>query len=119
MKAFHFGQSSATAFPPPLRGRDREGVQQVQCLASNDADKTVRVAFGVWAEDWVRARRFIATPLPVPPPQGGREPWGTHLRTSHNVPVAGRSGTPTLPLPCPPVEIYSSANSSAKSKNGE
>ena len=22
---------------------------------------------------------------PVPPPQGGREPWGTDLRTSHNV----------------------------------
>src|SRR5207237_2560646 len=28
------------------------------------------------------ARCLIATPLPVPPPQGGREPCGTHLRHS-------------------------------------
>src|SRR6266478_5184686 len=29
------------------------------------------------------------TPLPVPPPQGGREPWGTHLRNSSNVSADG------------------------------
>src|SRR5262249_34698997 len=26
---------------------------------------------------------FVATPLPVPPPQGGRERCGAHLRNSH------------------------------------
>src|SRR5207245_5923196 len=30
---------------------------------------------------------FVATPLPVPPPQGGREPCGAHLRNSRNVPA--------------------------------
>src|SRR5262249_48919581 len=31
---------------------------------------------------------FVATPLPVPPPQGGREPCGAHLRNSLNAPAA-------------------------------
>jgi hypothetical protein len=40
---------AALAFPPPLRGRDREGGQQ-------------------------QSKPDVATPLPTPPPQGGREP---------------------------------------------
>jgi hypothetical protein len=45
--AFPFATSGATAFPPPLWGRDREG--------------------GIARAD------FATTPLPNPPPQGGRE----------------------------------------------
>src|SRR5262249_14577728 len=37
------------------------------------------------ARDRLLARRFAATPLPVPPPQGGREPCGAHLRNSRPV----------------------------------
>src|SRR5882724_12828286 len=34
------------------------------------------------AQDMLRTVCFVATPLPVPPPHGGREPCGTHLRNS-------------------------------------
>src|SRR4051794_25255524 len=86
---FPFGQSGATAFPPPCGGGTGRGVQQAQCLFPN---AIVAFCVLVCSEDWLRARRFIATPLPVPPPQGGREPGGTHLRTSHNVPVGRLPG---------------------------
>src|SRR5258705_2677100 len=33
---------------------------------------------------------FATTPLPVPPPQGGRERCGTHLRTAVHVPAYGQ-----------------------------
>src|SRR5262249_46481600 len=47
--AKELGVDSATAFPPPLRGRDREGG------TSQSSEST-------------------SPPLPNPPPQGGREP---------------------------------------------
>src|SRR5215510_12225656 len=34
-------------------------------------------------------RCACCTPLPVPPPQGGRERCGAHLRNSHDVPAGG------------------------------
>jgi hypothetical protein len=40
------------------------------------------LASWVFAQEYLCARCFIATPLPVPPPHGGREPCGTHLRNS-------------------------------------
>ncbi|HML12382.1 MAG TPA: hydantoinase B/oxoprolinase family protein [Xanthobacteraceae bacterium] len=46
--AFQVGPAGATAFPPPLRGRDREGGQ-------------------------TQAKAQASPPLPNPPPQGGRE----------------------------------------------
>jgi hypothetical protein len=40
------------------------------------------LASWVFAQEYLCARCFIATPLPVPPPHGGREPCGTRLRNS-------------------------------------
>ena len=48
MTVFAMKQSGATAFPPPVGGRDREG----GCC-------------------WIP--NATTTPLPNPPPQGGRE----------------------------------------------
>jgi 5-oxoprolinase (ATP-hydrolysing) len=53
------GSDSATSFPPPLRGRDREGGKQ-QALAA------------------------VSTPLPNPPPQGGRERSGASGESGNN-----------------------------------
>src|SRR5262245_58761962 len=75
------GQSSATAFPPPFCGGGTgRGSEQAPNL------------FVVWsassrvsAQHSLRAGRLITTPLPVPPPQGGREPCGPRLRASREV----------------------------------
>src|SRR5438552_13876285 len=46
--------------------------------------KQFSLLFVFWSARRISFARaaFIATPLPVPPPQGGREPCGTHLRNS-------------------------------------
>src|SRR5262245_17687810 len=76
------GQSGATAFPPPLWGRDRErgttSTAPVSYLRSNKCRQRVRVCAANNP-----AQCLVATPLPVPPPQGGREPCGAHLRNSN------------------------------------
>ena len=58
---------NATASPPPLRGRDREGGTQ-------------------------QTPAQVSTPLPTPPPQGGREQAARAERSaqSNNAPVAQR-----------------------------
>jgi hypothetical protein len=68
----------ATRFPPPLWGRDRErGTTALFSVRTYDpTSHRSRVGKEPLAQ------RFVATPLPVPPPQGGREPCGAHLRTS-------------------------------------
>jgi 5-oxoprolinase (ATP-hydrolysing) len=58
--AKELGANGATAFPPPLRGRDREGGES-QPLDSK-------------------------SPLPTPPPQGGREQTGARGETCDQTP---------------------------------
>ncbi len=52
--------ASAPAFPPPLRGRDREGGKQ-------------------------HSTERVSTPLPNPPPQGGREHVGASGKSEENI----------------------------------
>jgi hypothetical protein len=84
--AVWLGQSGATAFPPPLWGRDRERGRTrtafVSYLRLNKCSQPVRACA---VSDPTQC--FVATPLPVPPPQGGREPCGAHLRDSRNLPA--------------------------------
>src|SRR6266404_563386 len=76
------GQSGATAFPPPMWGRDREGgtTSNGPCLRSETQSPHSRYLEP--AQDLLRTVCFVATPLPVSPPHGGRERCGTHLRNS-------------------------------------
>jgi hypothetical protein len=81
--------NGATAFPPPLWGRDRErGKQQAQLLFSyqrfNRCSKCCGPLFPSLFIAKASRSVFVTTPLPVPPPQGGREPWGPHLRNSRS-----------------------------------
>src|SRR5262245_45855415 len=71
----------ATRFPPPLRGRDRErggdkapSAKLVLCKRPRDR----QLARICWATIQNKGSA-CCTPLPVPPPQGGREPCGTAL----------------------------------------
>jgi hypothetical protein len=85
---------------PPCGGGTGRGVQQrcfwfvstIRQVTPNAAGRRSRVG------EESRLQCFVATPLPVPPPQGGREPWGTHLRNSHNVPVGFQRYVPALGL---------------------
>src|SRR5262245_19755580 len=65
------GQSSATAFPPPLRGRNREGgttsTESVYCTGRTNNRSGV-LASGVRANEYVRAQ---CHPPPCPSPAGG------------------------------------------------
>src|SRR5689334_17288100 len=75
------GQSGATTFRPPLLGRDRErgGGEALRQLENAPGYLWRKIC---WIVDMTNTRR-CSTPLPVPPPQGGRERCGAHLRTSH------------------------------------
>src|SRR5690348_13705464 len=71
--------------PSPLVGEGQgEGWRQMQsakpvlCM-----DLMMAVAFISWAQTRNKCSA-CDTPLPVPPPQGGREPCGAHHRNSHN-----------------------------------
>src|SRR5262245_26940000 len=90
------GQSSAPTFPPPLWGRDRE--------RGRTRTASVSCCSQVCASDEPHVQCFVATPLPVPLPQGGREPWGTNIRNSRTVfadrlpcvhALSASAGTPT------------------------
>jgi hypothetical protein len=70
-------------FPPPLRGRVRSGVAAnatLKCNHNSNA-RSLRCDFAKqWRRrnwHWSRCRK--APPLPVPPPQGGREPPNSKL----------------------------------------
>src|SRR6266545_587794 len=67
---------------PPCGGGTGRGVQQSNgpCLRSETQSPHSRYLEP--AQDLLRTECFVATPLPVPPPHGGREPCGTHLRNS-------------------------------------
>src|SRR5262245_48891140 len=79
-------KSGATAFPPPpCGGGTGRGVQQAQRLflirCRTNAAPRLLIFRNLSAET---ASRTVPCrhPLPVAPPQGGREPCGTHLRNS-------------------------------------
>src|SRR5689334_10526989 len=75
---------------PPCGGGTGRGVQQ-RCFGSYrrfDNSRPAAAAFSSRQEP--RLQCFAATPLPVPPPQGAREPCGAHLRTSHDKPCVQR-----------------------------
>src|SRR5215510_7592529 len=75
---------------PPCGGGTGRGVQpalHLFVIAGPTNGGSNVLATWVFAPEYLRARRLIATPLPVPPPQGGRERCGTHLRNSRNVPA--------------------------------
>jgi hypothetical protein len=78
---------------PPCGGGTGRGVSNRHCGCLQ-----FDVAFSRCSRSRRRDRCLqcsIATPLPVPPPQGGREPCGTHLRISWPADLAtGASATP-------------------------
>src|SRR5262249_32790954 len=78
------GQSGATAFPPPLWGRDRE---RGTTSTASVLHRKPRLLGSVRGSK-LYALCFVAAPLPGPPAQGGREPCGAHLRNSRSVPAA-------------------------------
>src|SRR5215510_1101461 len=68
--------------PSPLRGRDRErGTASALSPLSFEIEQEQRPCV-------LCPTCSISTPLPVPPPQGGREPCGARLRNSRNTPAA-------------------------------
>ena len=95
------GQSSATSFPPPLWGRDRErGGDKHRPRGSSRPQTRKR-----WLAAFIGSQHEtdpvrVFTPLPVPPPQGGREPWGAHLRNSRNKSADGLPEMCACPSAC-------------------
>jgi hypothetical protein len=72
----------ATRFPPPMRGRDREGVATSHRARSYSARRfwEIRNLGAAFVRHGIGNNRCAGcTPLPVPPPHGGRERCGTAL----------------------------------------
>src|SRR5262245_46433964 len=65
--------------PSPLAGRDREGGATSTEVAVNPM--SILNVEATTSKEHPR-RCLVATPLPVPPPQGGREPCGVRPRNS-------------------------------------
>jgi hypothetical protein len=84
---------SAARFPPPLWGRDRERGGDRALSAKLVLRACLRTSADCVLLVLKHGNRCSAcfTPLPVPPPQGGREPCVAHLRSSCNVRVDGFS----------------------------
>src|SRR5215831_3268204 len=76
--------------PSPLVGEGQgEGYNKYSiCFASEVQHIQPATVLGSVHGSKLYALCFVATPLPVPPPQGGREPCGAHLRNSLNAPAA-------------------------------
>src|SRR5262249_41023581 len=76
--------------PSPLVGEGQgEGYNKHSiCFASQVQHMQPAAVLGSVHGSKLSALCVVATPLPVPPPQGGREPWGAHLRNSRNAPAA-------------------------------
>src|SRR5215471_13935761 len=73
---------------PPCGGGTGRGVAAFGSYPRSASPHAARSPFCGREES--RLQCFVATPLPVPPPQGGREPCGAHLRTSHDMPCVQR-----------------------------
>src|SRR5262245_60738997 len=77
--------------PSPLAGEGQGGGYNTHCFCFVSVAQQMRAS--CWSRVFLHRTNFalgcvVATPLPFPPPQGGREPCGTHLRISCNVPAA-------------------------------
>src|SRR5882724_10125869 len=75
-------KARATRFPPPMWGRDREGGGDGAPRADllQRADSRNQESCNAFARHGIENNRSAGcTPLPVPPPHGGRERCGTAL----------------------------------------
>jgi len=72
--------------PSPLAGEEQGGGynQPGDCYQYDTENLSLGTLsmFGIYARKQRHARHPASTPLPVPPPQGGREPCGAHLRNA-------------------------------------
>src|SRR5258708_6007243 len=72
-----WGRAMPQGSLPPCGGGTRRGVQNALRLFLSSVQQTPPAA--------VASRSVLRRyPSPCPPPQGGREPWGAHLRNSRN-----------------------------------
>src|SRR5882762_4272026 len=91
-------KARATRFPPPMRGRDREGGGDEAPSAKVLLHKDPRSEAAFVGSPITKKCRACCTPLPVPPPHGGRERCGTAL-PNHRPAFAYRFKDVCIPPP--------------------
>src|SRR5882724_12215985 len=109
-------KARATRFPPPMWGRDREGGGDGAPRADllQRADSRNQESCNAFARHRIENNRSAGcTPLPVPPPHGGRERCGTALpHLSRCIPVRVKTCVHALALPRGRTELGGDSNSS-------